>query len=410
MNYTAKPILHKGAQRIAVYFDNTTTLNARIKQLPDAKWSNTLKAWHVPDNAENRKRFKLTINDERLTIKQLSVSSSQSSANTVNQSAAAAPSPLERAGVRSEKPMAPNVIDKSVMVSMSNHKSLITDNRLPTTILEKINRFKQWMRSKRYSESTITTYTECLKVFLNFYKHKPIADITNNDLIVFNNEYIIENKLSASFQNQIVNGVKLFFAKIVNAKLNPELVHRPKKPKQLPNVLSKDEVKQILNAHANIKHKTMLSLIYSCGLRRSELLYLKPEHINSQRNVLIIKAAKGKKDRIAPLSDKTVALLRDYYKLYKPQRWLFEGQNVGEQYDGRSLSSVLEQALEKTNIKRPVTLHWLRHSYATHLLEAGTDLRYIQEILGHKSSKTTEIYTHVSTKSLQKIISPFDTL
>ena len=266
------------------------------------------------------------------------------------------------------------------------------------------------MRIKRYSESTINTYTKALQVFLDYYKHKPITEITNNDLIVFNNDYIIANKLSAAYQNQIVNGIKLFFAKIVNAKLNPELVHRPKKPKLLPNVLSKDEVKQILNAHSNIKHRTMLSLIYSCGLRRSELLYLKPEHVDSKRNVLIIKAAKGKKDRIAPLSDKTVELLRDYYKLYKPTNWLFEGQSKGEQYSDRSLESVLKQALAKTKINKPVTLHWLRHSYATHLLEAGTDLRYIQEILGHKSSKTTEIYTHVSTKSLQKIISPFDTL
>ena len=359
MQWQAKLIQHKNENRIAVYFDNTAELNARIKKLPDAKWSNTLKAWHVPDTVENRKRF------------QLSVAAQQSSLNT---------------------------------------KSLITDNRLPNTSIQQIERFKQWMRIKRYSESTITTYTECLKVFLNFYKHKPIAEITNNDLIVFNNEYIIANKLSASFQNQIVNGIKLFFAKIVNAKLNPELVHRPKKPKLLPNVLSKDEVKQILNAHSNIKHRTMLSLIYSCGLRRSELLYLKPEHVDSKRNVLIIKAAKGKKDRIAPLSDKTVELLRDYYKLYKPTNWLFEGQSKGEQYSDRSLESVLKQALAKTKINKPVTLHWLRHSYATHLLEAGTDLRYIQEILGHKSSKTTEIYTHVSTKSLQKIKSPFDDL
>ena len=398
MNWQAKPIQHKNEQRIAVYFDNTPTLNARIKKLPDAKWSNSLKAWHVPDNAENRKRF------------QLSVISHQSSENTVNQSAAAAPSPLERAGVRSEKPMAQNVIDKSVIVSLSNHNSFNTDNRLPNTTLQKIQQFKQWLRSKRYSESTINTYTKALQVFLDYYKHKPITEITNNDLIVFNNDYIIANKLSAAYQNQIVNGIKLFFAKIVNAKLNPELVHRPKKPKLLPNVLSKEEVKQILNAHSNIKHRTMLSLIYSCGLRRSELLYLKPEHVDSKRNVLIIKAAKGKKDRIAPLSDKTVELLRDYYKLYKPSKWLFEGQSKGEQYSDRSLESVLKQALAKTKINKPVTLHWLRHSYATHLLEAGTDLRFIQEILGHKSSKTTEIYTHVSTKSLQKIKSPFDDL
>jgi integrase/recombinase XerD len=175
-------------------------------------------------------------------------------------------------------------------------------------------------------------------------------------------------------------------------------------------VLSKEEVKLILNAHNNIKHKAMLSLIYSCGLRCGELLKLKQEHVDSKRGVLIIKQSKGRKDRIAPLSHKVIELLRDYYKACKPQTYLFEGQNKGEPYDERSLQNVLKQSLEKANISKPVSLHWLRHSYATHLLENGTDLRYIQEILGHSSSKTTEIYTHVSTKNIQKIVSPFDYL
>lgn len=178
----------------------------------------------------------------------------------------------------------------------------------------------------------------------------------------------------------------------------------------MPNVLSKEEVKQILEAHNNIKHKAMLSLIYSCGLRCGELLNLKPIHIDSKRGIVLIKQAKGKKDRIAPLSIKILDLLRVYFKEYKPEKYLFEGQNVGTPYDARSLQLVLKQALEKTKITKPVTLHWLRHSYATHLLESGTDLRYIQELLGHKSSKTTEIYTHVSTNSIKQIKSPFDDL
>jgi integrase/recombinase XerD len=154
----------------------------------------------------------------------------------------------------------------------------------------------------------------------------------------------------------------------------------------------------------------MLSLIYACGLRRGELLNLKPTDIDSKRGLLIIKQAKGRKDRITPISNKVIEMLRGYYKMFKPKVWLFEGQNPGEQYSEKSLQNVLKQALVKAKINKPVTLHWLRHSYATHLLEAGTDLRIIQELLGHKSSKTTEIYTHVSTKSLQKIKSPFDDL
>jgi integrase/recombinase XerD len=166
----------------------------------------------------------------------------------------------------------------------------------------------------------------------------------------------------------------------------------------------------ILEAHRNVKHKMMLSFIYSCGLRCGELLALRPEHIDSRRGVVIIRQAKGKKDRIVPLSPRILEMLRVYYREYKPKVYLFEGQPVGKPYDERSLQLIMKQALEKANIQKPVTLHWLRHSYATHLLESGTDLRYIQEMLGHKSSKTTEIYTHVSTLRIQKIISPFDTL
>jgi integrase/recombinase XerD len=237
-----------------------------------------------------------------------------------------------------------------------------------------------------------------------------VADISDRDIIIFNNDVILKNNFSSSYQNQIVNAVKLFFRTIDNKKLDPEIIHRPKREKVLPNVLSKEEVKQILEAHRNIKHRAMLSLIYSCGLRCGELLTLKPEHIDSKRGIVLIKQGKGKKDRIAPLSVKIIDILRNYYTQYKPKIYLFEGQEIGKPYDNRTLQQVLKQALVKAKISKPVTLHWLRHSYATHLLENGTDLRYIQEILGHKSSKTTEIYTHVSTKSIQKIISPFDSL
>ena len=266
------------------------------------------------------------------------------------------------------------------------------------------------MRSKRYSESTIKTYSEALKSFLIFYRLKPINEIDNDDVIVYNNECILKNNLSASYQNQIANALKLYFKICKETKIELDKIHRPKRAKILPNVLSKEEVKAILEAHGNVKHKMMLSLIYSCGLRCGELLALQPVHIDSKRNIVLLKNAKGKKDRIVPLSPKILAMLRDYFKTCKPKTWLFEGQTAGKPYDARSLQFILKQALHKTGIDKPATLHWLRHSYATHLLESGTDLRYIQELLGHNSSKTTEIYTHVSTKSLQQIKSPFDDL
>jgi integrase/recombinase XerD len=344
---STKLITHRGESRIAVYFEKNAELIARIKKLEGSRWSQTLGVWHLPDTEENRIRFKIALLSH-------SIPSSEGMAQ--------------------------------------------------------IEKFKQWLRSKRYSESTVTTYSEALKSFLVFYREKPVAEITNEDVIVYNNEHILKNNLSASYQNQITNAIKLFFQTIRDTKMLVDKIHRPKRAKLLPNVLSKEEIKLILNAHSNIKHKMMLSLIYSCGLRRSELLNLKPTHIDSKRNIVLLKNAKGKKDRITPLSPLILEMLREYYKGYKPKTWLFEGQVAGEQYSEKSLQSILKQALQKTGIKKPVTLHWLRHSYATHLLESGTDLRYIQELLGHSSSKTTEIYTHVSTKNIQQIKSPFDDL
>ena len=170
-----------------------------------------------------------------------------------------------------------------------------------------------------------------------------------------------------------------------------------------------EEVAAIINALTNIKHKCMLSLIYASGLRRSELLNLKIIDIDSKRMQILIKKAKGGKDRIVPLSETGLLLLRKYYKDYRPKNYLFEGQN-NHQYNERSLALVLLRGCVLAGIKKAVNLHMLRHSYATHLLEAGTDLRYIQVLLGHKSSKTTEIYTHVSQKSINKITSPLDKL
>ncbi|WP_348823631.1 site-specific tyrosine recombinase/integron integrase [Flavobacterium aestuarii] len=345
MNWSAKVVQHREQQRIAVYFENNIDLIARIRQLEDARWSQTLQAWHIPDTDENRMRFKIT----------------------------PAPQP-SREGI------------------------------------ENIDQFKQYLHSRRYSENTVTAYSEALKSFLIFYKEKPIAEITNEDVIVYNNKHILKNNLSDSYQNQIVNAIKLYFATIKETKIEIDKIHRPKRAKVLPNVLSKEEVKLILNAHSNIKHKTMLSLLYSCGLRCGELLALRPSNIDSKRNIVIIRQSKGRKDRIVPLSPKILEMLREYYLLFKPAAYLFEGQTKGEPYDNRSLQQVLKHALKKSGIAKRATLHWLRHSYATHLLENGTDLRYIQELLGHNSSKTTEIYTHVSTKSLQQIKSPFDDL
>jgi integrase/recombinase XerD len=275
---------------------------------------------------------------------------------------------------------------------------------------DKIDLFRIWLENKRYSPNTIKTYTETLGVFFRFYADKALGEISQQDIIYFNNNYIIGRGYSSSYQNQFINALKLFYSKIENKILDVELIQRPRGEKKLPNVLSKEEVKGILESLQNTKHKAMLSLIYACGLRRGELLRIKPQDILSDRRLLHIKQSKGKKDRVVPMSPKLLEMLREYYKSYKPKVWLFEGQYEGERYSERSLEQVFKNAIKQSNLKKSATLHWLRHSYATHLLESGTDLRYIQELLGHKSSKTTEIYTHVSTQNIQKIKSPFDDL
>ncbi|MCE7057986.1 site-specific integrase [Algoriphagus sp. AGSA1] len=281
---------------------------------------------------------------------------------------------------------------------------------LAPDLYQEIRKFTAWMQHTRYAESTVKTYSQNLSLFFRFLHNKPPEQIQTEDLENFHQNYILRRKYSVSFQSQVINAVKLYFSNKQKRKLEPIEIERPKKPKQLPHVLSKEEVKDILQAHKNVKHRTMLSLIYACGLRRSELLNLKLEDVDSKRGMLRINKGKGAKDRMVPISDKIIEMLRAYYLIEKPESYLFEGSKKNTAYSEASLQKVLKTALSKARVKKPVTLHWLRHSYATHLLESGTDLRFIQELLGHSSSKTTEIYTHVSQKSLQKVKSPFDDL
>ncbi len=367
--------LHNNRVKVFMKFEYDAKAIELIKTLPGVKWSQTEKKWHIGYHPEALNNIRNTFKNTGVYIQTL---------NDIND--VVKPRPTE---IRKPSDALPD-LNKSQK--------------------DKVDQFKDWLRSKRYSESTIGTYIDSIQTFLRYYSTKNLSEITNDDLIAFNNNYILANNYSASYQNQIVNAVKLFFRTVEDKQLYPELVHRPKTQKLLPNVLSKEEIKLILNAPSNIKHKAMLSLIYSCGLRRSELLNLKLTDIDSKRGLVIIRQSKGRKDRVAPLSEKILELLRAYYNAYKPNVWLFEGQDKKSQYDENSLSSVLKQTLEKCKINKPVSLHWLRHSYATHLLENGTDLRYIQEILGHSSSRTTEIYTHVSNHNIQRISSPFDNL
>jgi len=282
----------------------------------------------------------------------------------------------------------------------------MNDFMKPSAIEKEISEFESYMKQKRYSASTINSYLSSVRQFFNYFD-RPSLEVQNSDISEFIS-HIIKKGYSGSFQNQIVSGIKLFYSRIHNQEIISGLIERPRREHKLPNVLSKAEIKKILAAPGNLKHRSMLSLIYACGLRRSELINLKPGDIDSNRGLLIIRQAKGNRDRIVPLPGKILLNLRDYYMAYRPVTWLFEGLSGNRQYSATSLAKVLKTAVIKAGINKPVSLHWLRHSYATHLLEQGTDLRIIQELLGHKSSKTTEIYTHVSTQSLQQIKSPIE--
>jgi integrase/recombinase XerD len=273
---------------------------------------------------------------------------------------------------------------------------------------ENLEKFKKWLLYKRYSPNTIRTYTDAIKTFLIFFKRKGIVTIGNDEIIMFVNDYLLRNNYSFSYQNQIINAIKIYYKEIEKSEIEISKIERPRNQRKLPNVLSIEEVERILKVCRNLKHKVAPSVIYACGLRRSELLNLKPSDIDSKRNILTIRNAKGYKDRVVPISDKLIEILRKYYIEYRPKVWLFEGMNAGTKYSAESLQQVFKGCVKKSGLSKPATLHWLRHSYATHLLENGTDLRYIQELLGHKSSRTTEIYTHVSNKELSKIRTPFE--
>jgi integrase/recombinase XerD len=295
----------------------------------------------------------------------------------------------------------------------------VDDSKLPTSlpleISNEITRFSKYLKQIRYSENTHKSYVSCLSIFLEhcFSKTQTLPqEITHLHLEEFNHNYLLSQRLSFSYQNQFVNAIKLYYAKLKDTKIDLKKIERPRQERKLPHVLSQSQVKELLDSVTNLKHKLMLTMVYACGLRRSELLKLKPSDIHSDRSMLRINQAKGYKDRYTPLPKSILEALRNYYRtcIPRPTQWLFEGRQPGEPYTESSLSKIMKTAVKKTNLNPSASLHWLRHSYATHLLEKGTDLRYIQVLLGHKSSKTTEIYTHVSNTALNQISSPFDDL
>jgi integrase/recombinase XerD len=265
------------------------------------------------------------------------------------------------------------------------------------------------LQELRYSKKTIMSYKGLFEEFINYYHKYDITTLNESQIISFLRYLVMERKVSSSYQNQSINAIKFYFERILGGQRKFYFLDRPRKERTLPTVLNIDEITRLIQSIDNLKHKTIVMLAYSSGLRLSELVNIKLTDIDRERMQIKVIQSKGKKDRYTKLSSKFLSVLDTYLDKYKPREWLFEGVGSGT-YSTRSIQNIVKLAAQKAGIKKHISVHTLRHSFATHLLENGTDLRYIQSMLGHDSSKTTEIYTHVTTKGFDQIISPLDNL
>lgn len=265
------------------------------------------------------------------------------------------------------------------------------------------------MSIENYSEQTIKNYLSALKLFLNYLENLKVNKITEKNIQNYLFYCKKQKNYSFSTMKQVISSIRYLYKKVLKQPIPVSLELDLRKPAKLPVVLTKSEIERILKVTTNLKHKTILLLIYSAGLRLGELLNLKIGDINSETMKIHIRQSKGKKDRYVMLSENVLKLVKSYYGKYKPKNYLIEGQKGG-MYSPKSVQSILKSALLKANIKKKASVHTLRHSFATHLLDDGTDIRYIQELLGHKRIETTQIYTHVSSYSINKIKSPADSI
>ncbi len=271
-----------------------------------------------------------------------------------------------------------------------------------------IAEFVKILELKRYSKQTINSYKGHLLMVKTHFNDRTFKQITDKELFEYIYHLVNTKGISASYQRQIVGSLKLFYKEIHNRSIPFEYLKVTQRENKLPVVLSKKEAVLIIENTNNLKHKAILSVIYSAGLRIGELIELKKTDIDSERMLIHVRGAKGKKDRYTVLSKKVLELLREYYKEYKPIVYLFEGQKGGK-YSAESTSQFFKRALKKSTINKSATLHTLRHSFATHLLEEGISIAHIQKLLGHSNISTTLIYTHIAKDTLINIKSPLDT-
>lgn len=364
-----KPTMHKNSKRLQLIFEKNNYLISLIKQIGDCRWSQTMRCWHIPYYSNHKEFLRRKFKDEiEFIYLEYGEPFNTSKSHGHN----------ENRKINKKKSCVPS-------------------------------RFIEQMKIKRYSENTIKTYVSVFAKFLEFYPRCAPDDITGEQIRSYMLDLVNNTDVSPVYQRQSVNAIKFYYEKVLGRELNPVCVPRPKKAKKLPTVLSEQEIVRLFRQVHNLKHKCILYTIYAGGLRRSEVLNLKISDIDSERHCIIIRDAKGNKDRVTLLSQKLLVLLREYYRKYKPKEYLFEGADGGK-YSITSIRKIFHRALAASGIRKEAHLHTLRHSFATHLLERGVDLRYIQSLLGHSSTKTTEIYTHITTKGFDNINSPLDNM
>lgn len=267
--------------------------------------------------------------------------------------------------------------------------------------------YSEHLVKRRYSKSTKENYEAQFKAFLAFIHPKTAEAITEQDIHDYQIFLVSDRKASHSTQNQAINAIKFYLEQVRGGERRKYYIERPRKETKLPTVLSEDEIRSLLSETHYMKHKCILFLLYSAGLRMSELLALRECDIDRHRKLIYVRGGKGKKDRVTLLSAVAIQYLEEYLSLFKPEHWVFEGPDGGP-YGATSVNSIIKRSAARAGIRKTVSAHTLRHSFATHLLEHGTDLRYIQSLLGHESSKTTERYTQVTKKGFESLVSPLD--
>jgi len=368
---TLKHLLIKEKRFIGLQFNTDKVIHALVKQLPDVKWSNSFNMAYILNTKENLDQIFKIFNG--VVWVNCNYFFDKSTVKDTN---------------------------KPIDITWFRKRQLPTTYRVcPTSYLDKLE-------LRKYANNTVKTYVTSFETFINYYISKDLVSINESDVRKYILKLVQEDKSNA-YINSAINSIKFYYESVLGMPNRFYEIERPRKEKKLPKVLSKEDVLSIIANTNNLKHKCIVSLLYSSGIRRNELVNLKITDIDSKRMLIRVEAAKGNKDRYTLLSHSLLEDLRAYYKQYKPEKYIVEGM-YGKQYSGQSIGIIVINAAEKAGIKIPVTPHMLRHSFATHLLEAGVDLRQIQVLLGHSSSKTTEIYTHVATTTFKKIKNPLD--